>query len=121
MEALLELDDDIFYKDLSNQISLLIMDDDDDYEGSLSHCTSVNFEAIGRASKGTGVFIPLSSSSSAHTRKKSVKKGKGFTGKKSRKACDHHNSKGLHKMSYTDNIDSNNPSHDHFKVNLKRF
>lgn len=43
MEAALELEDDVFFKDLSKQISLLIMDDDDD-EGSLSHCPSLNLQ-----------------------------------------------------------------------------
>lgn len=41
MEAALELEDDVFFKDLSKQISLLIMDDDED---SLSHCPSVNLQ-----------------------------------------------------------------------------
>ncbi|GFP83996.1 hypothetical protein PHJA_000543200 [Phtheirospermum japonicum] len=145
MEALLELDDDIFYKDLSKQISLLIMDDDDD-EGSLAHCPSVNLEVFNhllsyaftraispvtqgsilnyehrqtgqRESKGTGVFIPRSSLS--HSRRKNVKQARGFMANKSRRPCEH-NSKGLRKISYSDNI-NNNPSHDHYSVNLRRF
>lgn len=39
MAAVLEVEDDVFFADLSHQISLLLMDDD---EESLSHCSSVN-------------------------------------------------------------------------------
>ncbi|CAA3001323.1 uncharacterized protein LOC111397648 [Olea europaea var. sylvestris] len=73
MAAVLEVEDDVFFADLSHQISLLLMDDD---EESLSHCSSVNSQASTQAiasatqtsydqtsrrgSKGTGVFIPRS-------------------------------------------------------------
>ncbi|CAA3031484.1 Hypothetical predicted protein [Olea europaea subsp. europaea] len=78
MEAAVEVEDDIFFADLSKRISLLIMDDDED---SLpDNCPSVNLQAIHPAiqmqtlhqqtstteSKGTGVFIPRSS----HPRRK---------------------------------------------------
>lgn len=41
MEGGLELEDDVFFKDLSKRISLLIMDDDED---SLAHCPSLNLQ-----------------------------------------------------------------------------
>ncbi|XWS41468.1 hypothetical protein CRYUN_Cryun17cG0084400 [Craigia yunnanensis] len=76
MEVAVEIED-LFFADLSKQISLLIMDDDED---PVARCPSVSFqtfsganypigqspylqEQIGRreSSKGTGVFIPRSS------------------------------------------------------------
>ncbi|CAI9762655.1 unnamed protein product [Fraxinus pennsylvanica] len=73
MAAVLEVEDDVFFADLSHQISLLLMDDD---EGSLVHCSSVNLQASTQGitsatqtsydqtsrieRKGTGVFIPRS-------------------------------------------------------------
>ncbi|KAL2530472.1 uncharacterized protein Fot_23073 [Forsythia ovata] len=73
MAAVLEVEDDVYFADLSQQISLLLMDDD---EVSLAHCSSVNLQALTQAirpatqtsydqtsrreSKGTGVFIPRS-------------------------------------------------------------
>ncbi|KAK6130335.1 hypothetical protein DH2020_035927 [Rehmannia glutinosa] len=139
MEAALELEDDVFYKDLSKQISLLIMDDDD--EDSLAHCPSVNLQAFTQAihparqasflnydnyqqtnrresSKGTGVFIPRSS----HPRRKNNAKQARFTASanKFQTPCDH-NSRGLPHMAYSSNI---NPSHSHdhyYSVNLRRF
>ncbi|KAI3469531.1 hypothetical protein Pfo_026194 [Paulownia fortunei] len=131
MEAALELEDDVFFKDLSKQISLLIMDDDED---PLAHCPSVNLQAFTQAihparqasflnydqqtsrreSKGTGVFIPRSSS---HPRRKNVKQGRvAASGNKFQRPNDH-NSRGLPYMAYSDNI---NPSHDH-SFNLRRF
>ncbi|XP_017970210.1 PREDICTED: uncharacterized protein LOC18611680 isoform X2 [Theobroma cacao] len=76
MEVAVELEDDLFFADLSKQISLLIMDDDED---PVARCPSVCFQAFSganypiaqhsylhdqicrRESKGTGVFIPRSS------------------------------------------------------------
>ncbi|KAF5193915.1 hypothetical protein FRX31_016498 [Thalictrum thalictroides] len=76
MELAMELENDLFYADLSKQISLLIMDDDED---PVAHCPSVSFQAFSRTchptapspimyeqacrrqSQGTGVFIPRSS------------------------------------------------------------
>ncbi|CAI9762165.1 unnamed protein product [Fraxinus pennsylvanica] len=82
MEAAVEVEDDVFFADLSKRISLLIMDDDED---SLpDNCPSVTLQAFtqaihpttqmqilhqqtcARESKGTGVFIPRSS----HPRRK---------------------------------------------------
>ncbi|KAL1543219.1 hypothetical protein AAHA92_20224 [Salvia divinorum] len=95
MEAALELEDDVFFKDLSKQISLLIMDDDDDL--SLSHSPPLNHQAFStqasnpatrgasffsyghhhqsrkRESKGTGVFIPRSTS---NLRRKSARQAR---------------------------------------------
>ncbi|KAH7522361.1 uncharacterized protein LOC107423031 [Ziziphus jujuba] len=76
MEVAMEVEDDSFFADLSKQISLLIMDDEED---PLANCPSVSLQAFSHAthppvqspflyeqvcrreSKGTGVFIPQSS------------------------------------------------------------
>ncbi|KHG11337.1 hypothetical protein F383_11784 [Gossypium arboreum] len=42
MEVAVELEDDLFFADLSKQISLLIMDDED----SVSTCPSVSFQLL---------------------------------------------------------------------------
>ncbi|KAF5787813.1 hypothetical protein HanRHA438_Chr10g0470161 [Helianthus annuus] len=71
------VEDDVFFADLSKRISLLIMDDDED---PTLHCPPVSFQVISqtihpiqnqiptfhnqngrREIKGTGVFIPQSS------------------------------------------------------------
>ncbi|KAF5736834.1 hypothetical protein HS088_TW14G00989 [Tripterygium wilfordii] len=90
MEVTVEAEDDLFFADLSKQISLLIMDDDD--EDPVERCPSVSFQAFSRAnyaatasplilqeqtlyrreSKGTGVFIPQS----LHPRRKNNRQGK---------------------------------------------
>ncbi|XAR54640.1 hypothetical protein NMG60_11029869 [Bertholletia excelsa] len=72
----MEVEDDMFFADLNKQISLLIMDDDEDAEHTITHYPSFPLQAISRAihpalqpsfyhhqackieSKGTGVFIP---------------------------------------------------------------
>lgn len=73
----MEVEDDLLFADLSKQISLLIMDDDD--EDPVATCPSVSLQGFSRASyaaaapspfyheqscrresKGTGVFIPQS-------------------------------------------------------------
>nr|GMD79565.1 DNA polymerase epsilon subunit B like [Ipomoea batatas] len=41
--AAMELEDDVFFADLSRQISLLIMDDED-VEISTTHCSSVSLQ-----------------------------------------------------------------------------
>lgn len=77
MEVAMEVEDDLFFADLSKQISLLIMDDEE--VDPLANCPSVSLQALSRAnnthpqaaqspflheqtckreSKGTGVFIP---------------------------------------------------------------
>nr|GMD66081.1 DNA polymerase epsilon subunit B like [Ipomoea batatas] len=43
--AAMELEDDVFFADLSRQISLLIMDDED-VETSTTHCSSVSLQVI---------------------------------------------------------------------------
>ncbi|GMJ08667.1 hypothetical protein HRI_004535900 [Hibiscus trionum] len=76
MEIAVELEDDLFFADLSKQISLLILDDDTHdpvvtYPSvSFQSFTGVNHpiaqypflqeQMIRRESKGTGVFIPKS-------------------------------------------------------------
>ncbi|KAL6497803.1 hypothetical protein OROHE_026953 [Orobanche hederae] len=85
MEDAFELEDDVFFKDLNKQISLLIMDDDDD-ENSLLHFQSLNFKRASKSeNNGTGVFIPHPPSKReligtgvfipypSHTRRKNVK------------------------------------------------
>ncbi|XP_058083721.1 uncharacterized protein LOC131231513 [Magnolia sinica] len=76
----MEVEDDVFFADLSKRISLLIMDDEDDKELTASHYPSMTLQAFShvchspiatpsmlaceqtcrRESKGTGVFIPRS-------------------------------------------------------------
>ncbi|XP_021889421.1 uncharacterized protein LOC110808285 [Carica papaya] len=77
MEVAMEVEDDLFFADLSRRISLLIMDDDED---PVAGCPPVSFQAFSRLnhptppspiflyqqscrreSRGTGVFIPRSS------------------------------------------------------------
>ncbi|KAH1088653.1 hypothetical protein GLYMA_07G258100v4 [Glycine max] len=64
MEVAVELEDDLFFADLSKQISQLIMDEDED---PLPTCPPDSLQsgflyeqALIRQSKGTGVFIPQS-------------------------------------------------------------
>ncbi|KAJ4968894.1 hypothetical protein NE237_015595 [Protea cynaroides] len=77
VEVTMELEEDVFFADLSKQISLLIMDDGE--EDTTTRCPPVSLQAFshanhpsvfspllyepacGRESKGTGVFIPRSS------------------------------------------------------------
>ncbi|KAF9605498.1 hypothetical protein IFM89_017517 [Coptis chinensis] len=116
MEVAMELDDDLFFADLSKQISLLIMDDDED---PLIHCPSVAFQAFSRAyhptapsqlmseqacrreSKGTGVFIPRSS---MPRRKNRQGKSASFNNK-SYKQPDR--SRSISNISYTNDTSSN--------------
>ncbi|XP_052208650.1 uncharacterized protein LOC127812287 [Diospyros lotus] len=129
MEVAMELEDDVFYADLKRQISLLIMDDDD--EDPAVHCPSVslqlNFQACSRAihpaaepyfsyqqagrreSKGTGVFIPQSS----HPRRKN-RQGR-FSSSSNKKFQRHHSdgSRGLPNSSFT-----NNPSPNSFNSKI---
>ncbi|KAI3715423.1 hypothetical protein L6452_22405 [Arctium lappa] len=85
------IEDDLFYADLSKRISLLIMDDDED--PTVVYCPPVSLQVISqtihpihnqipslhdqngrREIKGTGVFIPRSSTNprrSKHSRSKS--------------------------------------------------
>ncbi|KAH7859206.1 hypothetical protein Vadar_033098 [Vaccinium darrowii] len=94
MEVTMETieDDDLFFADLNKQISLLIMDDDDD---PVAHCPSTSLQTLSRAihpaaaespfgynhplnwrgeSKGTGVFIPQS----LNPRRKNNRQGRSF-------------------------------------------
>ncbi|XP_022138064.1 uncharacterized protein LOC111009324 [Momordica charantia] len=56
MEVALEVEDDLFFADLSRQLSLLLMDENED---PLPH-PHVSLQAFIGVSKGTGVFIPRS-------------------------------------------------------------
>ncbi|KAK7363717.1 hypothetical protein VNO77_05869 [Canavalia gladiata] len=75
MEVAVEPEDDLLFADLSKQISLLIMDEDEDRTASCSAHSLQSFsgaihppaesvflyeQALRRQSKGTGVFIPQS-------------------------------------------------------------
>ncbi|KAJ1405608.1 hypothetical protein SESBI_25750 [Sesbania bispinosa] len=75
MEVAVELEDDLFFADLSKQISLLIMDEDEDplaccpadslqsFSGAICPPPQSAFlyeQPLARQSKGTGVFIPQS-------------------------------------------------------------
>ncbi|KAK7387791.1 hypothetical protein VNO78_22583 [Psophocarpus tetragonolobus] len=74
MEVALELEDDLLFADLSKQISLLIMDEDDDplacssptpysletYSHPPPQPAFLYEQALIRQRKGTGVFIPQS-------------------------------------------------------------
>ncbi|KAK9060571.1 hypothetical protein SSX86_021276 [Deinandra increscens subsp. villosa] len=80
------VEDDLFFADLSKRISLLIMDDDD--EDPTPHCPPVSFQVLSqtihpihnnripcfheqdgrREIKGTGVFIPQSSTNSRRSK-----------------------------------------------------
>ncbi|KAI3459356.1 hypothetical protein Pfo_016019 [Paulownia fortunei] len=132
MEANLELEYDVFFADLSKQISLLIMDDDED--SLIAHCPSVNLQAFNQAihpaatqasflsydqqtcskreSKGTGVFIPRSS----HPRRKNTKQGRFTAPGNNFQRLSDHKSRGLPHMAY-DNI---SPSY-YVSSNLRRF
>ncbi|ESW19745.1 hypothetical protein PHAVU_006G151900 [Phaseolus vulgaris] len=73
MEVAVELEDDLFFADLSKEIALLIMDEDEDpldsspphslqaFSGAIYPPPQFTFlyeHALRRESKGTGVFIP---------------------------------------------------------------
>ncbi|WVY94281.1 hypothetical protein V8G54_033369, partial [Vigna mungo] len=73
MEVAVELEDDLFFADLSKEIALLIMDEDEDHIDSSPPQSLQAFSeaiypppqfaflyehALRRESKGTGVFIP---------------------------------------------------------------
>ncbi|KAK4266391.1 hypothetical protein QN277_027323 [Acacia crassicarpa] len=78
MDVAVELEDDLFFADLSKQISLLIMDEDEQedplsrsppeplqvFSGAIIHPPPLSVivyeQGVRRASKGTGVFIPQS-------------------------------------------------------------
>ncbi|KAL8047868.1 hypothetical protein ABFX02_07G028000 [Erythranthe guttata] len=150
MEGGLELDDDVFFKDLSKQISLLIMDDDEPAD-SLVHRPSLNLQGYNNQgiinparqeassfvsydnhnhnqnqtskrdqSKGTGVFIPRSSS---NPRRKNVNK-QGRFNKPQISRADHNNTQymGYNNINNNSNYYNNiNLSHDDNSFNLRRF
>nr|XP_027121254.1 uncharacterized protein LOC113738215 [Coffea arabica] len=126
MEAIaVELDDDVFFADISKRISLLIMDDEEDL---LAHSPAVSLQAfsqsihqtpqapfgyeqaIRRESKGTGVFIPRSS----QPRRKNRQGRHSNTSSNSKFQRNHENPRGLAQVAHTDKA-----AYDSF--NLRRF
>ncbi|KAJ4825754.1 hypothetical protein Tsubulata_029382 [Turnera subulata] len=115
MEVAMELEDDLFFADLSKQISLLIMDDDED---PVATCPSVSYQGFSRinyptapspfmyeqtcsgGSKGTGVFIPRSSQP---RRKNRQGRQSSYNGKAHRK---HDNTKMVSQVSYNNSFNS---------------
>ncbi|RYR11892.1 hypothetical protein Ahy_B04g069409 [Arachis hypogaea] len=57
MQVAMELEDDLFFADLSKEIALLIMEEEEEEEQDTLIITSPA-ESLQRESKGTGVFIP---------------------------------------------------------------
>ncbi|KAK8619241.1 hypothetical protein V6N13_133207 [Hibiscus sabdariffa] len=99
-----ELEDDLFFADLSKQISLLIMDDDNDDDPvarfplvSFQGFTAANYpiaqspflqeQMFRRESKGTGVFIPKSSHQ-ARRKHRQGRQGSSLSSKSSRQLHD---------------------------------
>ncbi|XP_019150078.1 PREDICTED: uncharacterized protein LOC109146861 [Ipomoea nil] len=126
--AAMELEDDVFFADLSRQISLLIMDDED-VETSTTHSSSVSLQALAfsevmhypkigasselmyeqmgrRESKGTGVFIPCSSYPTKRNKNKQPKFSSSYNYSKSQRPSSH-NSPPLSNSSHN----KNRPSH----------
>ncbi|KAL0368002.1 UNVERIFIED_CONTAM: hypothetical protein Scaly_1019100 [Sesamum calycinum] len=116
MEGGLEFEDDVFFAHLSKQISLLIMDDEEEdlliANRALAQAVHPEVQASFPSydqqifckweSKGTGVFIPRSS----HPRRKSTKQGRSIApGNKSRRLSDR-SSRGLPWMTHSNNISS---------------
>ncbi|XP_073135849.1 uncharacterized protein [Henckelia pumila] len=139
MEASFEVEDDVFFADLSKQISLLIMDDD---EESLVHCPSVNLQAaftqairpstqatlLGQdqqsqirreMSKGTGVFIPRSMSNARRNNVNSKQGRFNANYKYQRPNLDYHNSRGIVPHLKYDNNNVNPSTYD--AINPRRF
>ncbi|KAL3507969.1 hypothetical protein ACH5RR_033351 [Cinchona calisaya] len=132
MEAVaVELDDDVFFADLSKQISLLIMDDDEDL---VTRSPSISLQALSqsmihqapqapflydqqacrRESKGTGVFIPRSS----QPRRKNKQGRYSNTSSNAKfQRNNHESSRGLTEVAYSTNNKA--PYYDSF--NLRRF
>ncbi|XP_050216175.1 uncharacterized protein LOC126667248 [Mercurialis annua] len=117
MEVAMEFEDDLFFADLSKQISLLIMDDDED---PLVNYPSVSFQDFSRGnhqiaassfpyeqtcrreSKGTGVFIPRSS---LPRRKHRSRHSNSFNSKPKRQQQDPENTKmASHQVSYNNSL-----------------
>ncbi|KAK4743195.1 hypothetical protein SAY87_001196 [Trapa incisa] len=114
MEVALEMEDDLFFADLSKQISLLIAEEEDvveeeepviapywDYASSLQGFTGSIYNPAAPSlvpvyhqincpreiiSKGTGVFIPKSS----HPRRKTMQGKSNSSSRPHRQGSDHH-------------------------------
>ncbi|CAO2821868.1 unnamed protein product [Amaranthus hypochondriacus] len=132
----LALEDDLFFADLNRQISLLIDEDDDDYNYPISHFPSISPQGFARTrvdhppimgmgsqynlyqescrrsseiiSKGTGVFIPQSSQP-----RRKYKQGKRSTHSYSAKS----NNK---QLNYS-NSNNNGKTNANFHTNLSPF
>lgn len=115
----MELEDDLFFADLSRQISLLIMDDDEDpvaispsvsYQSYLQGFSGRNYptapspfmyeQTCSRESKGTGVFIPRSSQP---RRKNRPGRQSSYNGKAHRQ---HDNTRIVSQVSYNNSFKS---------------
>lgn len=126
MEAIaVELDDDIFFADISKRISMLIMDDEEDpltrspavslqaFSQSVHQAPQAPFgfeQTVRRESKGTGVFIPRSS----QPRRKNRQGRHSNASSNSKLQRNHENPRGLAQVAYT-----NKPTYDSF--NQRRF
>ncbi|KAL6971525.1 hypothetical protein U1Q18_031204 [Sarracenia purpurea var. burkii] len=107
----MEVEDDEFLADLNRQISLLIMDDDED---PVSPCPSVSLQAFAQAihpaahppssheqicrsreSKGTGVFIPQSSHPRRKNRQGKLRSSSSNTKLHSHSVNNNNNSRGI--------------------------
>ncbi|CAH8288818.1 unnamed protein product [Eruca vesicaria subsp. sativa] len=120
----LDLDDDVFFADISKQISLLIMDEDEQFNPvSLpSSSPSLSFQGMFRGGcyqtapymyhqeqqcKGTGVFIPKCSQS--RRRPRHLKQGK-FSSFNAKQQRSFHQNKQQYQQNH-DNLRSNLTSH----------
>ncbi|KAI3863963.1 hypothetical protein MKW98_031555 [Papaver atlanticum] len=120
MEVAMEIEDDLFFADLSKEIALLIMDDDDDHpvvrcpksvsiQQVFSHRPAVPSQLLyehTREVKGTGVFIPRSL-----PRRKNRSQGRSYNNPKSHKQQDRLRGVSNNVTNYSDNNNNiNDPS-----------
>ncbi|CAN1129417.1 hypothetical protein LINPERPRIM_LOCUS17427 [Linum perenne] len=118
----MEFEDDLFFADLSKQISLLIMDDDEqDPVAAVS--SSVSFQAYSRSnyptavqspfmyeqscrreSKGTGVFIPQSSV--PRRKQRQGRYSNSTVHSKGQRKQEHNNTRMVSQVSYTNSYNS---------------
>ncbi|KAI3948092.1 hypothetical protein MKX01_014691 [Papaver californicum] len=121
MEVAMEIEDDLFFADLSKEIALLIMDDDDDHpvvgcpksvsiQQVFSHRPAVQSPLLyeqTREVKGTGVFIPRSL-----PRRKNRSQGRSYNNPnpKSHKQQDRLRGVSSNVTNYSNNSNINDPS-----------
>ncbi|GAA0139047.1 hypothetical protein LIER_00672 [Lithospermum erythrorhizon] len=133
MAVAVEVEDDVFFADLSKQISLLIMDDEED--SSVSPTTSVSLQVFAQGihptmqtsmfvqeqnygkiqSKGTGVFIPQAWNS----RRKNNNRQQGRHNNSSSKNSNFHRQFQNSSRGLLQQIPYNNSSYDSF--NSRKF